>query len=118
MTSAGTWARPGLPVDRTVRELLAERGIDARDHRSQEVNERLLAQANIVLVMERGHREALRVEFPHHAPKIYLLSELKDQEQDILDPFGGPRVEYQSTLEEIEQFLSDSEPKIRSLSTA
>ena len=38
-------------------------------------------------MMERGHREALRIEFPSFQTKIHLLSEMADHlEYDIADP--------------------------------
>jgi protein-tyrosine phosphatase len=85
--SAGTWTPPGLPAPG---ELLAAAefiGIDLKSHLTRQVDLKLLEQFDLVLVMERGHREALGIEFPSQRQKLHLLSELADGlEYDIADP--------------------------------
>jgi protein-tyrosine-phosphatase len=85
--SAGTWAVPGqgAPSD----ALLAARviGLDLEDHLTRQIDRDLLARHDLIVVMEKGHREALRIEFPLIQKKVYLLSMIADQlEYDIADP--------------------------------
>ncbi len=115
MASAGTWTKGGYPADKVVLKLLAELGIDMRGHRSREVNERLLMASDVVLVMEASHKEALCVEFPDHAAKIFQLSELAGKTQDVIDPVGGPLIDYKATLIEIRDYLKDAPAKIMEL---
>ncbi|MBS1249482.1 MAG: Protein-arginine-phosphatase [Chloroflexi bacterium] len=115
VSSAGTWTRGGDPPHPTVLELLGEMGIDLHGHRSREVDESLLAAADIVLVMERSHKEALQIEFPEDAKKIYLLSELQGVERDIVDPIGSPEIEYLTTFLEIQDYLQDAPNRIMEL---
>ena len=85
--SAGTWAIPGRRVPSAVLMAAGRLGIDLKSHLARRVDRDLLAGHDLILVMERGHREALRVEFPAFQRKVYLLSELADQlEYDIADP--------------------------------
>ena len=87
--SAGTWTKSGLPPDsRAIRD--AKRlGLDLKPHHSRQVDASLLAQSNLVLVMEAGQKEALQIEFPAEREKIHLLSEVVDgTAYDILDTFG------------------------------
>ncbi|MEA2008140.1 MAG: hypothetical protein U9O54_03390 [Chloroflexota bacterium] len=118
MASAGTWTKGGYPADKVVLKLLAEIGIDMRGHRSREVSERLLMVSDVVLVMEASHKEALRAEFPDHAAKIFLLSELAGKTQDVIDPVGGPLVDYRATLTEIKSYLKNAPAKIMELSNS
>jgi len=84
--SAGTWAEPGLSARRSIRDLEGRLGIDLEGHRSRMISAELLAEADVVYVMEADHLEALRCEFPAQVGKIHLLSSLEDRAYDIPDP--------------------------------
>jgi len=115
--SAGTWAIDGAPAAVNTQWVLQSRGIDISDHRSRLITADILSEFNLVLTMERGHQEALRVEFPEYANRIYLLSDLIDKKFDIEDPVAGPLVDYQDTAREIEHILTDGFEKITILSS-
>jgi hypothetical protein len=68
--------------------------------------------------MEIGHAEALRVEFPEYAKKIYLLSEMVGKEYSIADPFGGPYVGYQHMAEEVTDLIDRGLERIITLAEA
>jgi protein-tyrosine-phosphatase len=104
--SAGTWAVEGEPPMSYVQKLLLQNGVDISEHVSAQVTEGLLSQYNLILTMERGHKEGLKIEFPAMAGKIYLLSEMIGKVFDIPDPVGGPPVDYEVTLREIDQLLT------------
>jgi protein-tyrosine-phosphatase len=113
--SAGTWALEGEPAITYVQVLLKQRNIDISQHLSQQVSEQLLNQFNLILTMERGQKEGLRVEFPGLANRIYLFSEMEGQVFDIRDPVGGPAIEYEATLREIEQLITKGFDRINQL---
>src|SRR5690606_9548826 len=87
--SAGTWAMPGQLVVSEVQTVMARFGLDVSSHRSREVNGDILEQADLILVMEKNQREALRVEYPELAARVYLLTEMTGQTYDVPDPIGG-----------------------------
>jgi protein-tyrosine phosphatase len=99
--SAGTWAREGLASPPHVVAVLAERGIDASDHRSQEVKSGLVEAAELILVMEEGHRTAIELEFPAARGRTRLFSTLGGGLWDIADPIGGELADYRATIEEL-----------------
>jgi len=85
--SAGTWTKAGQPVPVEMVRAAAKFGLHLEDHLSQEVSADLLSRFNLVLVMERGHKEALDQEFPFASEKTHLLSQAVDRmEYDIPDP--------------------------------
>ncbi len=89
--SAGTWTTDGLPPMKDAIQRAKQIGLDIQEHRSRVVTGDLLQQADLVLVMESGHKEALQVEFPACREKILLLSEAaKGILYDISDPLGNP----------------------------
>lgn len=85
--SAGTWTQPGQPAPPAVVRAAAKFGVNVAGHRSQLISADLLAQSDLVLVMEKGHKEALDFEFPFASHKIRLLSQVTEGlTYDIPDP--------------------------------
>jgi protein-tyrosine-phosphatase len=113
--SAGTWAADGDPAMPRTEAVLAEVGLDASGHRSRSVDRCDLASFDLILVMEAGHREALSVEFPEVASRIYLLSEMVGKKFDVRDPVAGTTEDYRQTLREIRSLLAQGEGRIRDL---
>ncbi|MCB8982758.1 MAG: low molecular weight phosphotyrosine protein phosphatase [Ardenticatenaceae bacterium] len=103
--SAGTWAEESVRASRYSVELAAERGLDITGHRAEMVNRQLLKEADLVLCMETGHAEALRVEFPGSADKIYLMSEMVGKKYGISDPYGRSRATYEAMVTELENII-------------
>jgi protein-tyrosine-phosphatase len=95
VSSAGTWAMSPRQASRYSIEVMKRAGFDISHHRSRMVEEAHLADADLVLTMEDGHAEALRAEFPQHAQKIFMISEMVNQTYNIADPYGGPLVDYE-----------------------
>lgn len=112
ITSAGTWATDGIPASFNSIAVMGEKGIDIQNHRSQIVSSELLQKHNLVLTMEKGHKEALQVEFPKLAERVYLLSEMVGGTFDIDDPYGGKIDDYRVTADEVDQVLSDGFDRI------
>jgi protein-tyrosine-phosphatase len=86
--------------------VLWKKGIDLTLHRSRSVTGELLEHFNLILTMERGHKEALRVEFPEIAQRIYLVSEMAGKSHDIQDPMGGSLADFQETADELNRLLT------------
>ena len=113
--SAGTWTIPGQPAASYTLQVLQHRGIDIYDHRSRSVNRELLAQFNLILTMEAGHKEALKVEFPAIADRVYMVSEMIGEHYDISDPIGEPYGEFERTAEELEMIFEKGSDRIYKL---
>jgi protein-tyrosine-phosphatase len=113
--SAGTWAIEGVPVASKALRVLQSKGLDISDHRSQPVTRELIDRFDLILTMERNQKEALSVEFPHKAKRIYLISEMIGLVYDVPDPIGKSLVDFQNTYQELEQTLKLGMHKIRRL---
>lgn len=116
--SAGTWTPAGLPPASGAVAALAGMGINLPDHRSRPVTEELLEQFNLVLGMEQGHKEAIQVEFPHLAGRVYLFSEMVYSNFDVQDPLGGKPSDYEATAELIEGVIQDGLERFINLATS
>ncbi|MEZ4538701.1 MAG: low molecular weight phosphotyrosine protein phosphatase [Chloroflexota bacterium] len=110
--SAGTWAMVARGASRNSIEVARRAGLDITQHRSMMVDERLLNGADLVLVMEIGHAEALRAEFPHQAHKVRLLAEMVGQTYSIADPYGGPLEEYERMVDGLTEVIEDGLERI------
>jgi protein-tyrosine-phosphatase len=113
--SAGVWGLENQPPSTHAREMMAQRGIDISDHRSHDLTPKDVEEADLILTMERGQAEAISLEFPQHAHKVHLLSEMAGRHYDIRDPYGGPLVEYRQCAAEIERLIEEGYPRIMQL---
>ena len=113
--SAGVWGLENQPPSTYARQMMAERGIDISDHRSHDLAPQDVEGADLVLTMERGQAEAISLEFPQHARKVHLLSEMAGRHYDIRDPYSGPLHEYRQCAAEIERLIEEGYPRIMQL---
>ncbi len=112
---AGTWALEGEAAARNSRQAMAERGLDISNHRSRMVTREMLESYDLILTMEPGHKEAICVEFPSVAKRVFLLSEMEGRVQAVDDPYGGTFADYKKTAEKIEQMLEKGMQRILQL---
>ncbi len=85
--SAGTWALDGMPAATEAIYQAGRMGLDIAGHVSRAITPQLMDAADLVIVMEQGHQEALRAEFPRNANKVHLLSEAAaGNRYDVHDP--------------------------------
>lgn len=103
--SAGTWTITGQPAASNTLLVLSARGIDIQDHRSRPISRDYLSQFKLILTMESGHKEALRVEFPEIAHKVHLVSEMIGAGYNIDDPMGGSSEDFEETAAEFERIF-------------
>lgn len=80
--------------------------IDLSRHRSRQVSAAILSQADLILVMQSGHKEALLSEFPVHQGHVQLLSEVTEgRAYDIPDAFTSEN-EMAELVSEIDALLT------------
>jgi protein-tyrosine-phosphatase len=113
--SAGVWTVDGRPATQGTVLTMAELDVDIRRHRSRVITERIIENAALILAMTQSHADALKAEFPAHADRIYLLSEMVGYAYDIEDPVGGTLLDYEETALEIEAMIEHGFPKMMEL---
>ncbi len=104
--SAGTWTEEGFPVWPPLRGVARRWNLELDGHRSRPVSWALLRHFDLILVMESGHKEALQVEFPAAAKRIFLLSEMSGPPFDVSDPIGRSRRTLRETCALIDDLLT------------
>lgn len=103
--SAGTWGLEGEPAAAGSLAVMKNNGIDISGHRARSVSKDLLQAFDLILTMESGQKESIRMEFPEVSDRIFLLSEMVNQKQDVDDPYGGVFSEYEHAADTIEEYL-------------
>ena len=90
VNSAGTWTSSGHRAPRDAVELARSFGVNIDGHITRMLDAQMLEDADLVFVMEQGHKESIQVEFPFAKNKLYLLSQVVDKlAYDIPDPAGS-----------------------------
>jgi protein-tyrosine phosphatase len=114
--SAGTWARAGLPAPAIALQVADQLGLDGLDrHLTRQIDQKLLAKFDLIVVMETGHKEAICSEFPSVGRRVYLLPEIVDgTPYDIPDP-GDPGIEPREIGREINMVIARGKEKILQL---
>jgi len=113
VTSAGTWTVEDHPPTLLAVEVMAKRGVDISSHRSHRLTLQDMEDADLVVVMTQGHKEALALEFPPAKEKIYLLAELAGKSHNIEDPYGSDSLElYRQCADQIEELLRKGYPRL------
>ena len=62
--SAGLAALVGKPADPLAQAIAAEHGLDISAHRAQQLTSWMCAKADLLLVMEEGHKQELANQYP------------------------------------------------------
>lgn len=113
--SAGCWATYDNPATFFSIMSMQNIGIDLTNHRSQPVTATLLEHMQLVLCMEKDHVHFIKKNFPEHAEKTYLLSEIVNDRGDVEDPVYYPMEVYQLTAKHLYEILKSGFKKILQL---
>ncbi|WP_112478425.1 low molecular weight protein-tyrosine-phosphatase [Vibrio variabilis] len=76
----------GKPADSKATEVAAQHGLDITQHTSQQLTPQMCSDYDLILVMEKGHIEAVSSIAPEARGKTMLLGHWNGQ-LDIPDPF-------------------------------
>jgi protein-tyrosine-phosphatase len=112
VSSAGTWSLTRSPAAQNSQMVSAQYGLDISDHISRMVEEAHLREADLILCMEEGHVEALKVEFPEQVHKIYPLTAMSGPTYSVNDPYGGPLLDYQVMIAELARIIDSGFDRI------
>ena len=106
--SAGTWTEPGLPAHTKALSAARALGLDLETHHTRVVSTAIMATADLIIVMEQGHKEALECEFPTCRERIVLLGELAGERYpEIPDPSSNDFEESNAIAGTIAAFIEN-----------
>lgn len=103
--SAGLGALVDRPAEEHAIALMDERGLDIRAHRARQLTPQMVADADLVLVMDRDQKRAIESNEPTARGKIYRLGEWQDQ--DIPDPYRASKAIFEESLALIDEGVGE-----------
>ncbi|MCD9028706.1 low molecular weight phosphotyrosine protein phosphatase [Luteimonas sp. BDR2-5] len=110
--SAGLQALDGHPIDPMAAELMRGRGLDPDAHRARQLTPAMLAEADLVLVMERAHHARILREAPQASGKVLQLGKWRG-DIDIPDPYRQQRPAFEHVLRLVDDCVAGWRPYIR-----
>lgn len=111
--SAGLGALVGNTADPLAIEVAAANGLDLSAHRAQQVTGWMCQTAELILVMEQGHKTELEQQYPLVRGKVFRLGELG--KFDIADPYQQSSTAFATAYADIARGVADWAPRIRQL---
>jgi len=111
--SAGLGALVGQPADPLSVAVATTHGLDLSAHRAQQVTGWMCQQAELILVMEQGHKQQLEQQFPLVRGKVFRIGQFS--QFDVADPYRQPRDAFDTAYAAIAQGVADWAPRIRQL---
>ncbi len=84
--SAGLGALVGKPVDSKMAKMMSAGGVNADGHAARQLDNRLVAEADLIIAMEQRHVRAIREYAFAAAGKTMLATQWLDQ-KDVADPY-------------------------------
>jgi protein-tyrosine-phosphatase len=107
--SAGLLALPGNSVTFLAQKVAAEHGVDLAEHQAKRLSQKLVDWAELILVMEKTHKDELLAEFPEAMDKTFLLRRFArygSRNRGIADPYGLQYDAYRFCYIDIEDAVS------------
>jgi protein-tyrosine phosphatase len=124
VSSAGTWADRGSPATSVAGQVMRERGVDIKSHRSRPLRPEDVQRADLVVVMTSVHRSEVLELDPKSASKLFLIKEFPElkvsggddrigalvsatrpparRSLDVDDPIGLPFMAYERCVRDLE----------------
>jgi len=115
VSSAGTAALSSYGIFGILEKVLKEEDIEISNHKPIQVTPQIVRDADLILVMERKHKQAILEMAREVENRVFLLKEFAGEKEnlDIPDPIGHPEEVYRSRLEEIKGYLKKILKKIK-----
>ncbi|MCY7370662.1 MAG: low molecular weight phosphotyrosine protein phosphatase [Polaromonas sp.] len=108
--SAGLAALVGKSADSLSIDVAAGRGLDLSGHRAQQLAGWMCQSAELILVMEEGHKAEVEQRYPLVRGKVFRLGKF-----DIADPYRHPSAAFETAYAHIDRGVADWALRIRKL---
>ena len=105
ISSAGLDAVVDHGIDDNVSRLLFDNGYDVDSHKARKVNSKLIASADLILVMEKSHKNVVMKNYPESSGKIILLGKWFNN-MEIQDPYRKSSDAYHQVFEQLQNSCS------------
>jgi len=107
--SAGLLALPGNSATFLAQKVAVEHGVDLAGHKAKRLSKELVDWSELILVMEKSHKDELLADFCEATDKTYLMrhfSRFGSRNRGIADPYGLQYDAYRFCYLDIEDAVS------------
>lgn len=105
VTSAGLGALVGRGIEPMARDLLVEHEVPAEGHHARQLDDELVAWADLILVMQSAHLQAVVQRWPYVRGRTFLLGKWLDN-AGIPDPYRQQRPAFEHVYDLIARSVS------------
>ncbi len=98
-TQDGHWASDGAI------EVMAQRGIDLKEHRSTMLKAAWVREADLILTMSQDQRDEILLAFPEEKDKVFTFGRYVGWGNEVIDPFGGDELVYKVCADWLEEMV-------------
>lgn len=109
--SRGIYAEGGGASINAVRAM-EKMGIDITGHKSTQLTREDIEEADLVLGMTKGHKNAILAAMPGAEGKVFSLGEYAEG-GDVSDPYGGSEAVYEATARQIYEYIERIVEKLK-----
>ena len=116
VASAGIDALENFTPDLNTSEVCMKRHIYIGSHKSRQLTKAMLKDMDIILCMEKIHKQRIHSAFPKFAKHVFLLKEYLHKNSlddvEIKDPTGKSKIIYEKCFKEIDREVQRILPAI------
>jgi protein-tyrosine phosphatase len=113
ITSAGTHAMLGSPMDPLAQAVLQQHHVARPRHRACQIDRAMLHRAELILLMEHSQLKSVLKLAPEVRGKTFLIGKWQ-QQLEIADPYRQPKLAFEQTYEQLSRCVDDWLPYLQS----
>lgn len=113
VSSAGIGALSGRPAASHAVALMSDKGIDISSHRAQQISAQACRHADLILVMEEGHKRAIARSFSGSVGKVFALGH--HNKFEVFDPYRQSRERFEDCFDLIQKGVDDWVARIKAI---
>lgn len=113
VTSAGTHAVLGSPMDPLAQAVLQMHQVPPLRHQARQIDRTLLHRAELILLMEPSQLNSVLKLAPEVRGKTFLIGKWQ-QQLEIADPYRQPQLAFEQTYEQLSRCVDDWLPFLQS----
>ncbi|MGE4215027.1 MAG: low molecular weight protein arginine phosphatase [Anaerotignaceae bacterium] len=84
-------------------------GLDLKGHRAKQITPNLIKEADIVLTMTAGHKQAIANNCNSMATPVFTLAEYAGHgNEDVMDPYGCDLEIYEKCILKLKQYIVET----------
>ena len=91
-SSSGYYPVDGRTSPEVAQRVALSQGVDLSEHRSQVINEELVARADLIFTFDEQNYRKIMGDFPNFAERVFAIGLLEPGPiTDVEDPYGGTK---------------------------